>query len=347
MRWNNLYLAGVGTYLPEQVETAEEAVAAGRYPAPRVAQNGYRAVRVAAPGETGPSMAATAGRQAVARSGHVDDDFGLVLHSYIGHQGLDFWTPASYVQRETVGGNGPAVEIKQGCNGMLASIELAAAFLASHQETSAALITGGDAFRLPYIDRWNFDEQTVDGDGAGALVLSNRGGFARIRAIYSYGDSSLEPMGRLGDSWTDAPFQDGEPVGVAARKKEFLLNQDLDLEEAIEKIARNVAFNLKHALHEAEAELSDIKFFLHQTISESIAAHAIYGSMGVDRSTTTYDWGQDLGMVGTADPIFGLDHVIATRNPEPGDLAVLQAAGAGYVWTTVVLEFLETPDWAE
>jgi 3-oxoacyl-[acyl-carrier-protein] synthase-3 len=31
MRWNDLYIAGVGTYLPEQVETVDDAIAAGRY----------------------------------------------------------------------------------------------------------------------------------------------------------------------------------------------------------------------------------------------------------------------------------------------------------------------------
>jgi 3-oxoacyl-[acyl-carrier-protein] synthase-3 len=37
--------------------------------------------------------------------------------------------------------------------------------------------------------------------------------------------------------------------------------------------------------------------------------------------------------------------VLATRDPRPGDVVVLQAAGAGYVWTTVVLEILEIPGW--
>ena len=345
MRWNNLYVAGVGTYLPERIETAAEAIADGRYTAERQAVNGYRSVRLAAPGETGPTMAAQAGRQAVARSGHTSEEFGLVLHSYIGHQGLDLWTPASYVQRETVGGSAVAFEIKQGCNGMMAAVEVAASYLTSRPDITAALITGGDAFRMPFIDRWGSDEQTVEGDGAGALVLSTRAGFARVRATFSIGDSSLEPMGRSGNDWTDTPFEDGQPVGVAARKKSYLLAEDMDLEGAIDKISANVQFSLKQVLLEAEAELSDIRFFLHQNIADSIASHAIYGLLGVDRSTSTYDWGQGLGMVGTADPVIGLDHVIATRDPKPGDLAILHGAGAGYVWTVAVLEFLETPAW--
>ncbi|WP_377270020.1 ketoacyl-ACP synthase III family protein [Peterkaempfera sp. SMS 1(5)a] len=344
MRWDDLYVAGVGSYLPARVETAAEAIADGRYTAERQSTNGYRSVHVAAPGETGPTMAAIAGRQAVARSGHAHEEFGLVLHSYIGHQGLDLWTPASYVQRETVGGTAAAFEIKQGCNGFMAALEVAASYVTSRPDVTAALLTGGDAFRMPYIDRWGSDEQTVEGDGAGALVLSTRAGFARVRATYSIGDSSLEPMGR-GEDWSDTPFPNGETIGVAARKKTYLLAEDMDLEAAIDKISANVQFSLQQVLKEAEVELSDIRFFLHQNIAESIASYAIYGLLGVDRSTSTYDWGQGLGMVGTADPVIGLDHVIATRSPKPGDLAVLHGAGAGYVWTVAVLEFLETPDW--
>jgi 3-oxoacyl-[acyl-carrier-protein] synthase-3 len=344
MRWENLYVAGVGGYLPERVETAEQAIAEGRYTTEQQELNGYRAVRLAADGLTGPMMAAEAGRLAVARSGHAGEDFALVLHSYIGHQGLDLWTPASYVQRETVRGTGPAFEIKQGCNGFVAAIDLAASYLAPRPD-AAALITGGDAFRMPYIDRWRSHEQTVEGDGAAALVLSTRGGFARVRSTYSYGDSSLEPMGRSGAPWTDTPFPDGATIGVADRKYDYLLSEEIDFDEAIQKVAAGVSISLKHALHDAEAELGDIRFFLHQTIAESIAVHAIYGLLGVDRASTTFDWGQDLGMVGTVDPILGLEHVIATRDPKPGDLAVIQGAGAGYVWTVAVIEFLETPHW--
>jgi 3-oxoacyl-[acyl-carrier-protein] synthase-3 len=133
-------------------------------------------------------MAAGAGRSAVARPGHEHDEFGLVPHSYIGHQGLGFRTPASFVQRETVGGSGPAFGIKQGCNGMLAAFEVAASYVTARPGVTAALTTGGDAFRMPYIDRWGSDEQHGDGDGAAALLLSGRRGSARVPATYSHAD---------------------------------------------------------------------------------------------------------------------------------------------------------------
>lgn len=347
MRWDNLYLAGVGTYLPEQVETVDEAIAAGRYTAEKKAMNGYRAVRIAAPGESGPVMAAIAGRQAVARSGHGHEEFGLTVHSYIGHQGFDMWTPASYVQRETVAGSAPAFEVKQGCNGFMAGLEAAASYITLRPDTPAALVTGGDSFRLPYLDRWASHEQNVDGDGGGAVVLSTRTGFARVRATYSCGDPTLEPMARTADDWTDTPFPGGETLQLDTSLRDYMRDEDVDLDEVVERISGGVQHSLKQVLHEAEVELSDVRFFLHQQLAETIAVHGIYNLLGVDRASTTFDWGKDLGMVGTVDLVLALNHVITTREPQPGDLIVLQGAGAGYVWTTAVIEVLETPSWTD
>ena len=53
MRWENLYVAGLGAYLPEQVYTAEQAVADGVYGAGECEANGYRGVRVAADDDAG------------------------------------------------------------------------------------------------------------------------------------------------------------------------------------------------------------------------------------------------------------------------------------------------------
>jgi 3-oxoacyl-[acyl-carrier-protein] synthase-3 len=345
MRWNDLYIAGVGTYLPEQVETVDDAIAAGRYTEEKKAMNGYRELRVAAPGETGPVMAAKAGVEAVERSGLSPLDFGLTVHASLSHQGLDLWTPASYVQANTVGGTGPAFEVKQGCNGFMAAVDLAASYLSSHKDLPAALVTAGDAFHLPYFDRWASEEQNVNGDGAGALVLSNRSGFARIRSIHSHSDSTLEQMSRGYAEWTTGPFADGQTLQLNSGVEDFLQNADVDLDDMIARIGGGVRHSLKMALYEAEIELADARFFLHQQLAETIVTHGICGLLGVDRTSTTYDWAKQYSMVGTADIALGLDHVLAERDPQPGDLIVLQSSGAGYVWTAAVLEILEVPSW--
>lgn len=336
MRWNDLYLAGTGTHLPAGRCTAQEAVAAGLTTEDAVAGHGIRAVRTAAPEETGPVMAASAGRAAVAASGIPAEDFRLVLHGYVGYQGQDLWTPASYVQQETVGGHAPAVEIVQSSNGGLFGVELACSHLAARRDPGAVLVTTGDAFQPPYVDRWSTDD-IPHGDGAGAVVVSGSGGFARIRSLVSVGDPSLEKMLRGTRGFRTSP---ATRVDLRARVGEFFASDEDALDEIGEKVGTMSVRCLETALAEAETDLAGARFFLHPTIEEPTIEFSYYKMLGVDRSRTTYDWALDLGHVGASDHLIGLDHVVREREPRPGDLLVAMGAAAGFVWTTMVIEFL-------
>lgn len=341
MRWENVYLAGTGSYLPETIQTAEQAVRDGLADASDVAGHGIRAVRVAAADETGPVMAAKAGRKAVERSGVPADDFGLVIHSYVLHQGQELWTPASFVQNETIGGHAPAVEVLQNSGGGLFALEMAASHLTARPRPGAVLITAGDQHRLPYFDRWNSDA-LAHGDGAGALVLSNEGGFARLLATASYGDPSLEPFLRGTRGWTSSPFAEGKPIDLRRRVGEFMAANEDHLDTMGEKLEKMSVRVLESALAEAGRDLDDARFFIHPNIDQGTVEFAYHDALGVSPASTTYEWARDFGHMGAADHLISLDHVVQTREPEAGDLVVAMGATAGFVWTAAVLEF--TPD---
>jgi 3-oxoacyl-[acyl-carrier-protein] synthase-3 len=344
MRWNNVYLAGLGSYFPATTMTAQQAVEDGRYSAEDLELNGYRAVREADDSETGPVMAAAAGKTAVTRSGLASEDFSLVAHGSIGHQGQDIWTPAHYVQAGAVGGNASAIEVRQGSNSGMAAIELAASWVASRGET-AALVTVGDAFRLPYFDRWKADDQLVYGDGAAAAVLSSTGGFAKLISSSSRADASLEPLYRGQDGWTPAPFHDGKPVDLGRRKRAWLERHEGGYDEAIESINKNFGVVLQDALADADTDLASTQWFVHANMSRSIADWGFYGALGLDPANTPYEWGLDYGHVGGADQLLGLNHLMETGKPQPGDKIVIASAGIGFMWTVAVLEIETTPQW--
>jgi 3-oxoacyl-[acyl-carrier-protein] synthase-3 len=341
MRWDSLYLAGIGAYLPETVETVDEAIADGRYTEDKKTTNGYRAVRVAGAGQTGPQMAAAAASDAVAMAGLPVAEYGLVTFSCLGHPGADMWVPASYVQREALGGgDAPAVEIKQGCNGFLAAIDVAASFLATRPEPAAALITGGDAFHLPFVDRWSSHPQNVEGDGAAAFVLSSRGGFARVLSTCSVGDPRLtrEP------DWSPVPFPGGKTLSLHTSLLDLMLDEDVDIDAIVERTNQGLLRSVTGALDAAGRSIGDVRYVVHQNLAETIAVHSIHLPLGLDASATTTGWGMGIGMVGAVDVPLGLHHLLTEREADPGDLVVLHCAGAGYVWTSVVLEILRLPE---
>lgn len=341
MRWDDIYLAGTGLYLPEQQYTAAQAVADGVYDASAAETNGIRAVRVANDDEAGVVMAAAAGRQAMARSGHDSQDIDLVLHAYVSHQGREMWSPAHYVQQETVG-TGPSVtiEMRQGCNGALAALELGASYLTARADTTAALLTSGDAFRLPYIDRWRSDDQTIFGDAGSALVLSKRGGFARLLATASTTEPSLEPLYRGGGPWTWAPFDTGKPVDLTARKDEWLMRYEDAYDDALALVNEKLTSVLDRALSEAGTSVADAEWFVHANLILPIAEWGFHKSLGLDPDKTTYEWGRDLGHMGNSDQIAGIDHLVQTNRPRSGDKLITVGAGIGFMWTVAVLEFV-------
>lgn len=343
MRWQNVYVSGLGAYFPEQRLTAEQAVADGLYTAEALEMNGYRSVRVANDEETGPVMAAAAGKQAVERSGLGPEDFGVVLHASASHPGQDFWTPAHYVLGHAVGGHAAAIEMRQGSNSALAGLELGASWVAARPGT-AALVTVGDAFKMPYFDRWKADDQLVYGDGAGAVVLSTSGGFAKLLSTASRADASLEPLYR-GSSWTPAPFFDGKPLDLGARKLEWLERHEGGYDDAIETINKNFGAVLQDALTDAETDLAGTQWFVHAAMSRSIVDWGFHGALGLDPKQTAYDWSLDYAHVGGADQFTGLNHLAEEGLLKAGDKVVAAGAGIGFGWTVAVLEILEPPQW--
>jgi 3-oxoacyl-[acyl-carrier-protein] synthase III len=344
VRWDDIYIAGVGVYLPEQEQTAEQAVAAGLYDAAAAETNGIRAVRVAGDDEPGAVMAARAGQRALEHSGLDPADVDLVLHAYVAHQGRDMWSPASFVQAETgcTSASG-AIEVRQGSNSAFAAMELAAGYLAARPSAKAALITSGDAFRLPYIDRWKSDDQTVFGDGASAAVLSKGGGFAKLIATSSVTEPSLEPLYRGSEPWTKAPFEDGKPVNLTARKDDWLMRHEDAYDDAIKLVGDRFSQALNQALAEADMTIKDADWVVHATLIKPLAEWGFHKLLDLDVAKTTYEWGLDYGHMGTCDQFAGLDHLVRSGRPKPGDRLVTWAAGLGFMWTVAVLEFVEPP----
>nr|QVT76746.1 ketoacyl-ACP synthase III family protein [Streptomyces sp.] len=345
MRWQHLYLAGSGTYFPERVETAEDAMAAGRYSLDEHTANGIRAVRTAGEDEAPAVMAARAGHRALERSGHAAEDFSLVLHACMGYQGRDFWTPAHYVQRETVGGHGPAVEIRQGSNGGLAALELAAAQLTARPGTTAALITTGDAFRLPYVDRWRTENQQVYGDAGTAAVLSRREGVARLRSTASRSVPALEPVYRGTGEWSVAPDPGEWPLDLRTRTRNYLLADPFRYDEVIARTAESLDLVVREALADADAELEEMAFVVHPAIGRTIVEHSYIGGLGLAPERTVYAWAQDYGHLGAGDQLAGVDHLLAGGRAGRGDLILTIGVGIGHLWTAAVFEVLDTPGW--
>lgn len=338
MKVEQLFIAGLGAFLPPPV-SVEEAVADGRYDPREAAETQLESVLVAEGGSP-PEMAVEAARRALARSGVAPEEIALVLHASIHFQGLDFHATASYLQRAALGGHPAlALELKGLSNGGMAGLELAASYLAAAPERTAALVTTADRFCPPAIDRWRFDTGLVVADGATAMILSRQRGFARVLSVATTSDPSLEGLHRgrapFGRAWI--------PIDVHQRKREYLAEVGLD--SMLQRFRRGLRASIERALRDARIDLSRVDRFVIPHVGRVLLEREYFAALEIPEPRTTWAFARRTGHIGAGDQIAGLAHLIDTGALRPGDRCLLMGVGAGFTWTTAVVEMLERPAW--
>ncbi|MFC0107988.1 ketoacyl-ACP synthase III family protein [Kibdelosporangium aridum] len=328
----NLYVAGVGTCLPDR-QTAEEAIAANRYDAESARVDGVRSACVET--ERYPAeLAAIAGQGALAMaSGRDIGTFRAVFHSYVDYQGAHYWQAAPYVALHTVGRQVPSFDVVQECNGAMGALELGRRFVTGPDD--AVLVTTGDRFDSPWVSRW-YGDQSVLADGGSALVLSGASGFARILSLSTMADNSLEGEARGGEfAGAQQP-----PVDFDAMRKRFHA-KDLPMLEHYGRMAALFSSSLRRVLDEAGITAADLAFAIPVVTTAARAADIADRFLQVPIERTNWEFGRTTGHLGTGDQFAGLHHLITTGKARRGDRILLLGGGTGYTITSAVLEMLE------
>ncbi|MFB6553548.1 ketoacyl-ACP synthase III family protein [Streptomyces sp. NPDC056405] len=337
-------MAGTAMWLGRR-EDVRDAVADGRYDEDEAISDDLASVRVAAEADVPVDMAVTAARQALERSATAPEEVTLLLHAHIGHQGVDQFAPASYVQGRTVGGSAAAIEVRQASNGGMAALHLAASYLSASSGSAAALLTTADKFNAPGWNRFRTDNGMILSDGATGLVLSRERGVARLLSSVVIGDATHEQVYR-GDTWSKAPGEDGWPVDLRTRKERYFA-AGADLLGVIGSITRNQEESLRTALDEAGVSVDDVARFVFPAVGRVLQDWESRKAMGIDESRTTWPWGRTVGHLGAGDQAAGLTHLLETGQVGPGDKVVLCGVGNGWAYSAAVLEILEQPNWTE
>ncbi|GAA1675057.1 ketoacyl-ACP synthase III family protein [Fodinicola feengrottensis] len=344
MRYESLFVAGVGGWLPPAVNVAE-AIADGRYPADAAVANDYAEITVADQ-DSPPEMAVRAGRLALERAGVGPEEVAVLLHASSWYQGIDFWPPASYIHRELLGNAGryaPALDVQQMSNGV-AVLELAANYVAAGSERPAALVTCADRFQPPGFDRWGADTRNmVWGDGAAAIVLSRTGGFARLLAAATVSDTVVEGLNRAGEPFGTEPGHAGWPIDLRSRRRAYKEQGQLAGKENLSVDGLTDA--VERTLDEAGRKLSDVTRVVFPNVSLATITDYYLAPLGLELPVTTWEWGRRTGHIGTADQFLGLADLLENDQVNAGDQVLLVGIGIGMAWSCAVLEILERPDW--
>lgn len=329
MKPTDLYIQALGTYLPPDRISREEALDGGL--APDEFRNSDLVAVPDAAGAAAVDLALAAARQAVHRSGREAAALDLLVHSPMFWQGPEGWAPAGFLLRELGCANIAAHEVRQGCNGALAAIELAAGWLSVTGPEATALVTTAINTDSPGVDRWHSGGFGIAlGDGAAAAVLGGGGGLARIDSIDSVTYSELERLHRGSIPLTPDGASRSVRVDVAARIQDFTAGLDHDPFYLHRLFTTMYADIVERALGSVELKPADLARVVFTNVGADLIKADLTNPLGLELEQTTWDHGRTIGHIGPCDHLVSLDHLLATGQLAEDDKVLVVGGSQGY-----------------
>ncbi len=334
-----LALSGLSTWLPDDRQTAHQAVAQGLVEADTADDLGYSALPVAT--EAAPEMAVLAARAALESARIAPAELGLVLHAWMYYQGHDLWSPPHYIADQLGARQAEPLGIQQVCNGGAAAIEVGAARLLADPDLKYAMVTTADRFAAPGFDRWRGDYGIAYGDGATAMLLhfhEARSADLLLHAIATVAAPQLERMHRGHDEFGLTPRSVSAQVDMRRTKKAFLE------QEGIEAFTRASGDSLNAVVGRCldsaglSAESPRLRYVIPPRLGtkslELAYVPALRKMLGTAEVLTK---GRDTGHLGAGDAAASLAELHVERRLAPGEFALLVSAGAGFTWSCLLV----------
>jgi len=327
-----VHVTGWGSYAPSQVltnadlermvDTSDEWIRT---------RTGIRERRIAAAHETTASMAAVAGRRAIAVAGLEPDEIDLILLATLTP---DYWMPSTAaLVKEAIGNTrAAAMDVMAACSGFVYGYAIAQAYLASGMARHVLVIGAETLTRfLDYTDR---DTCILFGDGAGAVVLAAADAPGGTLSV----ELTTEPTGAY-NIWLPAGGSASpSSAGTVARGEHYIR---MEGRETYRYATRTLASTTLAVVAKAGLEPADIDLFIpHQANLRIIEAVARGLGLPMERMFVNLD---RFGNTSAASVPIALAEAVDSGRVQVGDRIVIVAFGAGLTSGAVALEWTANP----
>jgi 3-oxoacyl-[acyl-carrier-protein] synthase III len=313
-------ITGWGMYAPERVlsnadlekvvDTSDEWIRS---------RTGIRERRVAAPHETTASLAAVAGRRAIAVAGLEPDDIDLILVATLTP---DYWMPSTAaLVKEAIGNTrAAAFDVMAACSGFVYAYATADAYIRSGLYRNV-LIAGSEVLTR-FLDFSDRNTCILFGDGAGAAVLSasdEEGGGAQGIEL------TTEPDGAY-MIWLPAGGSKSPPSAETIRRGEHFVR--MEGKETYRFATKTLATSALTAIGRAGWKPEEVDLFVpHQANIRIIEAVAKGLGLPMDKMFVNLD---RYGNTSAASVGLALAEAVDSGRVAVGDKIVFVAFGAGF-----------------
>ena len=317
-------IAGTGSYLPTKVLTNAELASLVDTSDEWIKQRvGIESRHIASAEETTVFMSTKAAEQALERAQVNAKDIELIM---VATSTPDDLMPNTAVQVQAAIGAGLCMsfDVAAACSGFITALSIAEKFFQSGSVKTAVVI---GAERMSRVTNWQ-DRSTcvLFGDGSGAVVLKAD---AEVGILGSsiHGDGNYRDLLFIPNSLPCTAMSDDSPKAHLEMEGRSVFKQAVNmLGDAAEEML------LKHALTK-----NDIDWLVpHQANKRIIDATAKKLQMTTDKIVLTL---AQHGNTSAASVALALDVAVADGRIKRGDVLLLEAFGAGFVWGAVLVKF--------
>jgi 3-oxoacyl-[acyl-carrier-protein] synthase-3 len=323
-------ITGTGSCLPEKrltneelsklVETNDEWI---------VQRTGIRERRVAGPGDTTLTLAATAGKRALEAAGVEGKDLGLVIVATVTPEMMFPATGCLVADRLAPGAGVAGFDLSAACTGFIYALQTGAAFVKSGQYQHVLVIGAETLSRCTdYKDRASC---ILFGDGAGAVLLS-RTNDPKKGLIYGTLHSDGGPM-------SDAMLY--KPGSRHPINQEMLLAGDQYMKLKGREVYKFAVSKFEELIQDAMTRCELTKETLSLIVPHQVNQRIIDSAMEKlelppEKAYVNID---RYGNTSAASIPIALDEAMRGGRIRPGDHVAFVAFGAGLTWGNAVCRF--------
>ncbi len=327
-------LTGLGVHLPAGRTTASEIAAASGLPEWVVRDKlGITSKPVAGPEDQPTAMGVLAAREALTDAGITVADVDVVICMTEEYKEYPVWTAGIKLAHDLGATNAYAYDIGQKCGTAVLALKQARDLLRADPHVNTVLVAGGyrNGDLIDYTDPNVRFMYNLGAGGAAAVVQrgakKNRILESAVRTDGSFSLDVLVPVGGTVEPVTQANasefrLQVPDPPGMKERlEQKSLDNFIVVVEEAVKRSGRSLA---------------DIAHLAMLHIKPSAHRHLL-DRLGLAEERSIYL--SDYGHIGQIDQILSVKLAREAGRLKDGDLVVLVAAGVGYVWNALCIEW--------
>ncbi len=326
-------VTGWGSYVPERVlsnadlerivDTSDEWIRT---------RTGIRERRVAAPHETTATLAAIAGKRAIATAGLAPDDIDLIVVATLTPD-HPMPSTAALVKEAISNTTAAAFDIGAACSGFVFGYATADAYVRSGLARHVLVI--GAELLTRFLDFEDRGTCILFGDGAGAVVLSasdeEGGGMAGL-------ELTTDPDGAYMIWMPSGGSRSPASIETARRGEHFIR---MEGRETYRYATRTLAGSALSAIEKAGWTPDDVDLFIpHQANVRIIEAVARGLKLPMERMFVNID---KYGNTSAASVGIALDEAVREGRVKPGDKLVFVAFGAGFTSGAIALGWTADP----